>query len=107
MLCFKNVAFFFFPNSYSVLVIDATLVSDNPLHFRNHLLEMIYKLIMTIDDKIRDERLKYNINREAKKTKKTKQTPPPSPPALSSCKIDIHDCVTGEEISPSHLHSLL
>ena len=52
---------------------------------------------MTIDDKIWDERLKYNVNREAKK-KKT---------ALSSCKIDIHDCVTGEEISPSHLHSLL
>ena len=60
---------------------------------------------MTIDVKTRDERLKYNINREAKKTKKkTKQK---NPPALSSCKIDIHDCVTGEEISPSHLHSLL
>ena len=27
--------------------------------------------------------------------------------ALSSRKIDIHDCVTGEEISPSNLHSLL
>ena len=39
-----------------------------------------------------------------KKQKKTKQK---NPPALSSCKIDTHDCVTGEEISPSHLHSLL
>ena len=28
---------------------------------------------MTIDDKIRDERIKYNINREAKKTKKQKR----------------------------------
>ena len=55
---------------------------------------------MTIDDKIRDERLKYNINREAKKKQKTKT-------ALSSCKIDIHDRVTGEEISPSHVDSLL
>ena len=42
---------------YSFLVIDATLASDNPLHFRNNLLERIQKLIMTTDDKIRDEKL--------------------------------------------------
>ena len=50
---------------YSYLVIHTTLVSDNPLRFRNNLLERILKLIMTTDDKIRDE--KYSINREAAK----------------------------------------
>ena len=32
------------------------LVSDNPLRFRKCLKERIQKLIMTIDDKIRDEK---------------------------------------------------
>ena len=40
-------------------MIDATLVSDNPLCFRKNLLERIQKLIMTIDDKNRDEKLQY------------------------------------------------
>ena len=48
---------------YSFLVIDTTLVSDNPLRFRKNLFEKIYKLIMTIDDKIRDEKLQYSIYR--------------------------------------------
>ena len=52
---------------YSFLVIDTTLASDNPLHFRKNLLERIQKLNMTIDDKIRDEKLQYDINREAVK----------------------------------------
>ena len=47
----------------SFLVIDTTLVSDNPLRFRKNLFEKIYKLIMTIDDKIRDEKLQYSIYR--------------------------------------------
>ena len=47
---------------YSFLVIDATLASDNPLSFRKNLLERIYKLIMAVDDKTRDEKLKYDIN---------------------------------------------
>ena len=38
------------------LVIDDTLASDNPSRFRKNLLERIQKLIMTIDDKIRDEK---------------------------------------------------
>ena len=47
---------------YSFLVIDATLVSDNPSCFRKNLLERIEKLIMKItDDKIRDEKLQYYI----------------------------------------------
>ena len=35
-------------------IIDATLASDNLLHFRKNLLERIYKLIMTIDDKMKN-----------------------------------------------------
>ena len=42
---------------------------------------------MTIDDKIRDEKLQYDINREAAKIS-----------ALSSGKIDKHEYLTGEEI---------
>ena len=41
---------------------------------------------MTFHDKIRDERLKYDINREAAKTS-----------ALSSGKIEQYEYVTGEE----------
>ena len=42
---------------------------------------------MTVDDKIRDEKLQYDINREAANIS-----------ALSSGKIDKYDYVTGEEI---------
>ena len=53
---------------YSFLVIDATLASDNPLRFRKNPLERIWKLMKTItDDKIRDEKLQCNINREKEK----------------------------------------
>ena len=52
---------------YLFLVIDATLASDNPSRFRKNLLERIWKLIMTTDDKIRDEKLQNDINREAAK----------------------------------------
>ena len=44
---------------------------------------------MTTDDKIRDEKLEYNINREAAKRS-----------ALSSGKIDKYKYVTGKEIVP-------
>ena len=49
------------------LVYDATLASDNPSRFKKNLLEKIQKLIMTTDNKIRDENLKYGVNREAAK----------------------------------------
>ena len=39
--------------SYSSLVIDATIASDNLSCFRKNLLERILKLIMEIDDKMR------------------------------------------------------
>ena len=45
---------------------------------------------MTIDNKIKDEKLPYNINREAAKI-----------PALSSGKIDKYEFLTSEEILPS------
>ena len=45
---------------------------------------------MTIDDKIRDEKLQYNINREAAKIS-----------ALSSGKSDKYEYLSGEEILPS------
>ena len=62
---------------------------------------------MTIDDQIRDEKLQYNINREAAKIS-----------ALSSNKFNKYEYLTGEEMLPPnqkqmiqhslyHLHSLL
>ena len=43
--------------TYSFLLIDATLASENPSRFRKNLAERLWKLIMIIDDKIRDEKL--------------------------------------------------
>ena len=43
---------------------------------------------MTLDDKIRDEKLQYNINRETKISS-------------SSSKIDKYEYLTGQEILPS------
>ena len=45
---------------------------------------------MTVDDKIRDEKLQYDINREAAKVS-----------ALSSGKIDKYEYLTGEKMLPS------
>ena len=52
---------------YSFLMIDTTLALNNTLSFRKNLLERIQKPAMTIDDKIRDEKLQYDINRELQK----------------------------------------
>ena len=46
---------------------------------------------MTTDDKITDEKLQYDINREAAKKS-----------ALSSRKTDKYEFLTGEEIRPPH-----
>ena len=62
---------------YFFLVIDAALASNNILRFRKNLSKRIQKLIIIIDDKIRDEKLQYDINREAANIS-----------ALSSGKID-------------------
>ena len=47
---------------------------------------------MTLDDQIRDEKLQYDINREA-----AKKSP------LSSAKIDKYEFLTGEKILPSDM----
>ena len=44
----------------SFLAFDATLALDNPSRFRKNILQIISKLIMTIDDKIRDKK-NYNM----------------------------------------------
>ena len=48
-------------------VIDTTLESKNSSRFRKNISKRIYKLIMTTNDKTIDEKLQYNINREAYK----------------------------------------
>ena len=52
--------------------------------------------IMTIDDKIRDEKLQYNINREAAKIS-----------ALSSDKIHKYEYLTNEDILPSNKQQII
>ena len=81
--------------AYSYLVIDAT-ASDNPSCFRKNLLEKIQKLIMAIDDDIRDEKLQYDINREAAKIS-----------SLSSGKIDKYEYLAGEEILPFNQRQII
>ena len=51
---------------------------------------------MTTDDKIRDEKLHYDINREAAKIS-----------ALSSGKISKYEYLTGEEILPSNQRQII
>ena len=51
---------------------------------------------MTIDGKIRDQNLQYDINREAAKIS-----------ALSSGKVDKYEYLTGEEILPSDRRRLI
>ena len=70
-------------------VIDTTLALYNPSQFRKNLLERAQKLIRAIDDKIRDEILQNDINRE------TAQILP-----LSSGEVDKYEYLTGEEMLP-------
>ena len=76
---------------YSFLDNDTTLVSDNPLPFNCNLLERIWKLIMTINDKISDEKLQHDTNKEAAKIS-----------ALLSGKMDKYEYLTCKEIMPSN-----
>ena len=74
---------------------EATLASGNPLD-----LESIRKNIKAnrqkINGKIVDEKLQYDINREAVKIS-----------ALSLGKIDKYEYLTGEEILPSDLRRVI
>ena len=51
---------------------------------------------MTIEDQIKDEKLQYDINREAAKIS-----------ALSSGKLDKYKYLTGEEILPSNQQQII
>ena len=51
---------------------------------------------MTIDDQIRDEKLQYDISKEAAKIS-----------ALSSGKINKHEYRTGEELLPSNQKQII
>ena len=51
---------------------------------------------MTLEDQIRDEKLQYDVNREAAKIS-----------ALSSGKIDKYEYLTGEEILPSNQQEII
>ena len=51
---------------------------------------------MTINDQVRDEKLQYNINREAAKIS-----------ALSSGKIHKYEYFTGEDILPSNQQQVI
>ena len=51
---------------------------------------------MTIEEQIKDEKLQYDINREAAKIS-----------ALSSGKIDKYEYLTGEEILPSNQQQII
>ena len=51
---------------------------------------------MTIKDQIRDEKLQYDINRDAAKIS-----------ALSSGKIDQYEYLTGEDILPSNQQQII
>ena len=51
---------------------------------------------MTIIDQIRDEKLQYNINREAAKIS-----------ALSSGKIHKYEYLTGEDVLPSNQQHII
>ena len=51
---------------------------------------------MTIEDKIKDEKLQYDINREAAKIT-----------VLSSGKLDKYEYLTGEEIIPSNQQQII
>ena len=51
---------------------------------------------MTIENQIKDEKLQYDINREAAKIS-----------ALSSGKLDKYEYLTGEEILPSNQQQII
>ena len=79
---------------YSFLVNDTTLASNNPLRFRKGLFGTYNK--NHDNDQIRDEKLQYDITREASKIS-----------ALSSGNIQKYDYLTGEDILPSNQQQII
>ena len=71
-----------------MFVTDTTILSVNALQFRKVLLEEVKRVIMTINEKFRDEKLQYDINKAAAELS-----------TLSSSTIDKGDYLTGGEVS--------
>ena len=79
---------------YSFLFNDTTLPSNNPLKFRKNLFNIYNK--NHDNDQIRDEKLQYDINREAAKIS-----------ALSSGKIHKYEYLTSEDILPFNKQEII
>ena len=75
---------------------DTLPSSDNPLSFQKNLLEEVLRVIMTIDDKIRDEKLQYDISTTTAKRSE-----------LLSGTIDKYEHLNYEEILPPQKYSIL
>ena len=71
------------------MVNDITLTLGSPLRFRKNLLQYKYHKIKATDDQIKDEKVQYDINREAAKISN-----------LSSGRTDKNEYLTGQEILP-------
>ena len=81
---------------YSILFIDTAHPSNNPLHFQKNLLELVQRVTMKTNDKIRDEKLQYDNNKTTTKGS-----------TLSSGKIDKYEHLTNEEVLPTQQHRLV
>ena len=71
-------------------------VADTTFKVQKESFEITYNKITTIEDQISDEKVQYDINREAAKIS-----------ALSSGKIDKYEYLTGEEILPSNQQQII
>ena len=71
-----------------MFVTDTTILSINALQFRKNLLEEVKRVIMITDEKFRDEKLQYDINKAAAELS-----------TLSSSTIDKSGYLTGGEVS--------
>ena len=86
--CTATLYFFLFNDTTSYTTPTPDTTHTNSLLFRWNLLQRIWKVMMTVDDKIRDEILQYNISRVTEKI------------ALSSDEIEKFEYLTGKEILP-------
>ena len=69
---FMNVYRKYTSEPYSFLTIDTTLPVNNPLRFRENILEFIMKMTLTdklkiLDNKIKVNQTQYDVDREAAK----------------------------------------
>ena len=63
----EKYSLLFILNILYSLVNHTILPSENPLRFRKNLLTWIYNKNMKFDDETKNEKLRYDINREAAK----------------------------------------